>query len=383
MIRLAQDTIDDTDIKELARWLLQTPTPQLTKGKLTFEYEQEYAKLIDRKYCIFVNSGSSANLLMVYSLIVSKRLKNNKIVIPSLGWITTTSPAIMFGLDPILCDINLDNLSADLIELEKIFIKDEPSAFILVTVLGIVPDITAIEELCKKYGVILMIDNCESQCSKYQDKSIESFGLISTCSSYYGHFSGTIEGGIIATDDKELYNIFQMLRSHGWLRDAEKDVSDSLREKWGIDEFNHLYTFYYPAFNVRATDLQAFLGLRQLKKQVANSTKRHNNFLLYESLLNNSYWRLKIEENSFISNLGYPVIHPLRDKIVSKLKENRIEVRPLISGSMGTQPFWIERYGKQVLTNASICTKFGFYVPNHPSLSESEIVSICAIINSF
>jgi CDP-6-deoxy-D-xylo-4-hexulose-3-dehydrase len=380
-IKLALDTIDDTDIKELARWLLQTPTPKLTKGELTVLYEEEYAKENDRKYSVLVNSGSSANLLMVDALIKTNRLKNKKIVVPAISWITTISPLFQLGLKPILCDINLQTLSVDLTHLERIFIEEKPSALILVSVLGIPPQMDEINKLCIKHNVIKLMDNCESEGSSYKNVSIEKFGLMSTCSKYYGHITSCVEGGNICTDDKEIYDMLKMLRSHGWDRDLDEPTKKKLREKHSVSEFDAMYTFYETGYNLRSTDINAFLALRQLKKRNEFAKKRFENFNKYQKYLKSDLFRLEIGKNSFVSNLGFPIIHPNRDEIVKRLIANKIEVRPLISGSMGTQPYWVKYYERQILVNANICTKWGFYVPNYPSLTDRQIYKVCSIVN--
>ena len=117
-ILLAQDTIDKNDFDRLIEWL--KIHPRLTKGEKTIEFETQWAKAVGSKYAVFVNSGSSANLLMLYSLITTNRLKNDKIVVPALSWITDISPIIQFGLDPVLVDCNNKNLSVDLKQLEFI-----------------------------------------------------------------------------------------------------------------------------------------------------------------------------------------------------------------------------------------------------------------------
>jgi CDP-6-deoxy-D-xylo-4-hexulose-3-dehydrase len=194
-IKLVQDTINQEDISELINWL--STNPKLTKGPLTIEFEHLFSKWIGSNYSVFVNSGSSANLLMFYCLIYLNKLKNKKIVVPSLSWITDLSPVIQFNLEPILVDCNLTNLSCDLNHLEEIFINEKPSCFILVSVLGLVPQMDKIVELCNKYDVILLEDNCESQGSMFNNIKLGNFGLMSSFSTYFGHTMSTIEGGLI------------------------------------------------------------------------------------------------------------------------------------------------------------------------------------------
>ena len=378
-ILLAKDTIDKQDIDNLTAWL--STYPRLTKGEKTVEYEKEYAKSADREFAVFVNSGSSANLLAIYGLITTKKLKNKKVIIPALSWITTVSPVIQFGLHPILCDINLDDLSVNLEHLQSLFEIEKPAALFMVSILGLVPDFGAIIELCNKHDVLLIVDNCESQFSEYKSKSIESYGLVSTSSSYFGHNSSTIEGGMITTNDYELYNTFKMLRSHGWDRDLDESEKKRLQEQHGITGFNALYTFYTTGFNLRSTDFNAFIGLGQLKKKDWIRSNRHENFNLYNALLHNSYWKPKDKEDAFVCNLGYPIIHPKRNEIVQALTENNVELRPLISGSMGLQPFWMEAYGKEDYKHVAVVDAFGAYLPNNPLMKKEEIEFICSIIN--
>lgn len=380
-ILLAQDTIDQHDINSLIQWL-QT-YPRLTKGEKTIEFEEKYAQTIGSRYAVFVNSGSSANLLMLYSLLSAKRLKNNKVVVPALCWITDISPAIQFGMEPILCDVNLFNLSVNVSHLEDIFKKEKPAALILVSALGLVPVMDDIADLCKKHDVILLVDNCEGLGSEYKGKHLENYGLMASCSTYFGHIISTIEGGIISTDDKDLYDTIKMLRSHGWDRDLDMEKKTELRQKYNISGFNSLYTFYTTGFNLRSTDLNAFLGLRQLDKLADVIAKRNQNYLLYKKHISNKLWQPNDGPDDFVSNLGYPCLHEKRDAIVQKLQENNVEVRPLISGSMGKQPFFIEKYGKPVEFYATtMIDNHGFYVPNHPFLTEADIKFVCDIINS-
>ncbi len=378
-ILLAQDTVSKEDMANLAAWILTFP--RLTKGDRTIEFEEKWAKTVGTKHAVFVNSGSSANLLMIDALIQSGRLKNKKVVIPALCWITDISPVIQLGLEPLLCDINTYDLSVGLGALEMLFQKESPACLMLVNILGLTPDMKSVSELCKKYDVILLCDNCEGIGSKFQGNYIETYGLMASCSLYYGHHLSCVEGGMITTDDEDLYNMLKMLRSHGWDRDIDTQRKVALQQKHGISGFNSLYTFYETGWNVRSTDLNAFIGIGQLDKLYEVVSKRNNNYLLYDKRIKNNFWKPKITEGGYVSNLGYPVIHPNRDKIVEALIDSGIEVRPLVSGSMGQQPFFIKRYGKMELPNASIVDQFGMYVPNHPMLTDEDIQLVCDIIN--
>jgi CDP-6-deoxy-D-xylo-4-hexulose-3-dehydrase len=380
MISLVNDTIDRNDINKLIEWL--STHPRLTKGPVTLEYEKKWAEWLGTKYSVFVNSGSSANLLMLYALIAANKLKNNKVVIPGLCWATDLSPVFQFNLEPILCDINLDTLSVNLTELEEIFKKESPSVLILVSILGFAPDTLKVKELCEKYDVILLEDNCESLGTEIDKVKLGNFGIMASYSSYFGHHISTIEGGIVATNDEDLYNILLSIRSHGWDRDLTPDAQKKLREKYNISDFNALYTFYYDGFNVRSTDLQAFIGLGQLEKLDGICKKRSENFDYLQKNIKNDFWKPKPIDRTFTSNFCYPIIHPKRDELVRALKEKEVEVRPLVCGSMGNQPFYTQRYGKKELINCNTVDSFGLYIPNNPGLTAEDLDLMINIINN-
>tara|TARA_R110000824_G_scaffold204786_3_gene389536 strand:+ start:7369 stop:8523 length:1155 start_codon:yes stop_codon:yes gene_type:complete len=380
MINLANDTINKKDIDHLISWL--KTYPRLTKGPITKQLEEKWSNWIGRKYSVFCNSGSSANLLMLLSLMQLNKLKrDDAVVVPALAWSTDLSPVMQLGLKPILCDINLEDLSVDLEYLENIFIENKPKTFILTSVLGLVPEMDKIVSLCKKYSVVLLEDTCESMGSKFRDKKLGTFGEMSSFSTYFGHHISTIEGGFVSTDSKEIYDVLVAVRSHGWDRDLDKIKQKQLRKEWDVDEFNSLYTFYFSGLNVRSTDLQAYIGIRQIDKLDNICRIRNQNFLLYDELIKNDYWKVPMDAKNCISNFAYPIIHPNREKIVKELIDNNVEVRPLICGSMGRQPFYVKEFGEKILTNSSIVDNYGFYIPNHPLLKKKDIEKISKIIN--
>jgi len=377
MITLVKDTIDNKDIDRLVDWL--KTYPRLTKGTVTLEFEAKFSKWLGRKYSVFCNSGSSANLLMLS--VLKEKYDSKKVVVPSVAWSTDLAPVIQLGLQPILCDCNMKDLSVDLGHLEKIFTEESPDALLLVSALGLVPDMDRIIKLCSDYDVILLEDTCESLGCEFVNKKLGTFGIMSSFSTFFGHHISTIEGGLISTDDKELYELLVSIRSHGWARDLSVETQLNLSEEWNVSEFDSLYTFYYPGFNMRSTDLQAYIGLAQVDKLDDWGRKRLTNFNLYQELIENDYWKPDIDLNHFVSNFAYPIIHPNRNIIVENLRKNDVEVRPLICGSMGTQPFYVKKYGRLELPNVSVVDKYGFYVPNHPTLTYDEIELICNIVN--
>lgn len=383
MIKLVSDTIDKNDINSLVEWLSQDEIPRLTKGPLTIELEQKWAKKIGSKYSVFVNSGSSSILLTLAALKYHSKLKNNTIIVPGLSWATDVSSPMLLGYDTYMCDCNLEDLSCDLNHLEKLFQLHSPSAFILVSPLGLVPNMDKIVLLCEQYNVILLEDVCESMGSKYGDLYLGSFGMASFYSMYFGHHLSTIEGGFINTDDEELYHLLLMMRSHGWDRDLPEQTQKLLREEFQTSDFDSLYNFYVPGMNVRSTDLQAFIGLRAIDKLDDYSNKRRNNFYHYSSEIKNNILKLKEKPGDFVSSFAIPIVHKKRNDIVKELQDNNIEVRPLIAGNMATKPMWYNENDIPPLPNCELVNEFGFYIPNHQDLTKNEINKITSIINKY
>jgi len=378
-ITLVKDTIDTNDISLLIEWLKTNPI--LTKNKLTIEFEEKFSKYQNRKYSVYVNSGSSANLAMIYSLLISGKLKNKNIILPAVSWTTTVAPIIQVGLNPILCDCDKETLGLDIDDLKRLIKEHSPSVVMLVHVLGFPNKMKEIIDLCLENDIILLEDSCESIGSTYNGIKTGSFGLMSSFSFYFGHHLSTIEGGMITTDDYELYSILKSIRAHGWDRDLDEPFKSELKKGFEVDEFEDLYKFYYPGFNLRSTDLQAFIGIHQMDKIDRVVHTRQFNYFYYNELIKNDYWKITDFPNTYISNFAYPIIHPNRKKIAEELNKGGVDCRPLICGSIGNQPYWVKLYGKQSFNFADIVDKYGLYVPNNPDIGLEEVEYICDIIN--
>ena len=379
-IPLVKDTISREEILSLSDWLRSFP--RLTKGELTLEFEKKWSEWQGCKYSVFVNSGSSANLLMFYALLLSGRLKNKKIIVPAVSWVTTVAPAIQFGLEPIVCDCDPDTLGLDIEHLGKLVEEHGPAAIILVHVLGFPNKMDEIMAICKDRDIILLEDSCESLGSLYKVVKTGNFGSMSSFSLYFGHHLSTIEGGMICTDDEELKDLLISLRSHGWDRDLPPAKQSELRSRYGIDDFRALYTFYHPGFNVRSTDLQAFLGLEQLKKADSVVEARNRNFLIYDSVIKDHENKIRQSEGTLVSNFCYPLITEKRDELVRSLAEAGIDSRPLVCGSIARHPFWYERFGKAELPFAGGGHHNGVRLPNNHQMTRAEVEYVAQVVNS-
>lgn len=380
-IKLVEDTIDKQDVARLIEWLTASKdVPRLTKGPMTIAVEEKWSKWLGVKNTVFCNSGSSANLLMLWALVESGRIStSSKVVVPAISWATDLSPVIQLGMTPILCDCNETDLSIDLDHFYKIVKEERPQVLMLVSVLGLPPEMDKIVQICDEFGVILLEDTCESMGSKFKNQKLGTFGLMSSFSTYFGHHISTIEGGFVSTNDEEMYEILKCVRSHGWTRDSSDEFRSKHTEEWNTNDFDLLYKFYYSGFNLRSTDLQAFIGLGQIDKLDHICEKRNENFHTYNSVLSD-FAPIVSQGDNFVSNFAYPVISKDREKIVKNLQKSNIEVRPLICGSMGHQPFYVKKYGRMAMKNADMVNKYGMYVPNHQNLSKDDVLKVASII---
>lgn len=379
---LAENGIDDNDIERLIEWLLKRE--QLTQGKLTVEFEEQWARWIGTNYAVFCNSGSSANLLMVYAALVSGKLRNKKAIVPSVGWATTISPFIQFGFEPIMCGADPDHFGMELEYLETLCKNHDPALVMMVQVLGVPGNMADLLYLKAKYNFLLLEDACAAAGAEYNGRKVGSFGDMASFSFYYGHQYPTIEGGMVNTDNKELYELLLMLRSHGWGKDLPVETRASLMQKYKVDAFHQPFTFFVPGFNVRSTDLNAFLGLQQMKKVEIISTLRTLNHFYYMVSLDHVTYQ-KTSDYAKICSISFGAIardtlH--RKKIVQALDDNGIETRLFSAGNLGRHPFWILRYPEFRHPVADKIHQCGFFLPNHESLKGSDISFICDVVNS-
>ena len=378
---LAMETISDEDIDALSEWLKSYP--KLTKGDLTLEFEKLWADYVGTKYAVFCNSGSSANLLMIYAALHNGHIENKKIAVPSVGWVTTLSPAIQFGLEPVMVGADPNTFGIDLDQLEKLCEEDCPDAVIFVQVLGVPHYKERMMALKEKYGFILLEDSCAALGAEYSDGSmVGTLGDMASFSFYFGHQLSSIEGGMVNTDSKELYDLMLMLRSHGWGKDLDQETYDAMIEEHEIDDFHKPFTFFVAGFNLRSTDLQAFIGIRQMEKAKWVAQRRYENHVRYaqnlEGYVQFQDWREHKPVSISFGALATSKEH--RTEIVNRLVDSKIETRIFSAGNLGLHPFWVRRYGKFDDEMSNIIHSRGFFVPNYPELTNEDIDYICSVI---
>jgi len=288
---LMEDNIDKEDINSLINFLSQTPIPKLTNGPKVVEFENAWGQWLVTKYNLMVNSGASANELTILAL--NELYEDGEVILPPLTWISDVSSVIFSKFNPVFCDINLKNLSFDLEKLKKL-ITPKTRAIFLTHVLGINGLTDELLNICKENNIHLIEDVCESHGTTFKGKKVGTYGFVSNFSFYFAHHMSTIEGGMICTDNERFYQICRALRSHGMIREM---TNESMRNEIinKNPDLNKDFIFLRPSHNFRSTELNAVLGLSQLKKLDSNNKKRIDNYNYFMSKLNPSKYITNLE----------------------------------------------------------------------------------------
>ena len=379
---LAQETIDREDIAELIAWL--ETNPWLTQGPLTRKFESTWARWLGTEHAVYVNSGSSANLLMYYALALSGRLKNRKVIVPAISWATTVAPAIQLGFEPIMCDGDEETFGLDLAQLDALCREHDPGAVILVHVLGVPHKMEQMQELKHRHGFVLMEDACAATGSRYDGRLVGTFGELSSFSFYFGHHLSTIEGGMVCTNDEQLQDIMLQIRSHGWAKDLAPEKEHALVEEFGVLDFNRCFAFYHPGFNLRPTDLGAKLGLGQLTKIDRVLARRIENHQIYQkNFLASDSFHCQRNERAEICSISFAALaqsEEHRARVARALEAYGVETRPLGGGNMSRQPFWTKRYDAVAMPLADRIHTTSFHLPNNPQISPQQVQQICDVV---
>lgn len=389
MIKLMKSTFykEQTTKKKIADFLVESN--MLSMGTECKKFEEFFSKKQGRKHSLFVSSGSMANLVLMQSLLNMGILKKgDRIFVSSLTWATNIMPIIQLGLIPVAldCEVQTLNVSKDI--LIKNIKAIRAKALFLTNILGFSDDISEIKKVCQKEGILLFEDNCESLGSVMDGVLLGNFGLASTFSTFVGHHISTIEGGMICTDNDELYDMLLMVRAHGWDRNLSLKKQVEIRKNNGVDDFFSRYTFYDLAYNARPTEINGFIGNKQLCYWDEIVLKREKNFKKFHlaSVSNDDFFHLNVEHMETVSNFAMPVICKNQKLFAKyrKLFENAgVEIRPIVAGDMTKQPFY-KKYVKkiQLCKNANFIHQNGFYFPNNPELTKKEISLLVGLLSN-
>ena len=344
-----------------------------TMGEKVKQYEKNFANFIGSSYSIMVNSGSSANLLMIAALFYTKKnelklKRGDEIIVPAVSWSTTYIPLYQYGLKLKFVDIDLHTLNYDLEKLEEA-VNNKTRAIMVVNLLGNPNNFHKINDIVANKEIILIEDNCESLGAIFNKKYCGTYGIMGTFSSFYSHHICTMEGGMIVTDDIELYHILLSLRAHGWTRDLPEE--NQICKKQDDNSFNELFRFILPGFNVRPLEMEGALGIEQLKRLPNIISERRKNAKLIKEILYNHPDIMIQEEIGESSWFGFSlVIKPnsklKRENLLLKLKELGFETRPIVAGNFTKNEvvsyFDYEIHGK--LENAIHIDQNGLFVGN-------------------
>jgi CDP-6-deoxy-D-xylo-4-hexulose-3-dehydrase len=383
---LMSDNIDKEDIQSLIDFLSQESIPKLTNGPKVIEFENSWGNWLGTKYNLMVNSGASANELTMLAL--NYIHGEGEVILPPLTWISDISSVIFSGFKPVFCDINLKNFSFDLDKLKEA-ITPNTKAIFLTHVLGINGLTDEIINLCNERNILLIEDVCESHGATFKNKKVGSFGFASNFSFYFAHHMSTIEGGMICTNDDRFYQICRALRSHGMMREMtdEKLKEEIISEN---PELNKDFIFIRPSHNFRSTELNAVIGLSQLKKLDSNNVSRIQNFKYFIDNLDGSKYLTDFEMDGQC-NYAFIVIlkeasFNKRDSLELALRENGIEYRRGLSGGGNQlrQPYFKKNYSIDYndFKNIDHVHNFGWYIGNYPSLEKEKIDTLVSILNN-
>ena len=383
---LMHQAIEKSDLSAISKYLKKGSSIKLTHGPYVKKFEKEWSKWLGVKYSVMVNSGASANDISMK--IVKEKYGNGEVIVPPLTWVSDISSVINSGLIPVFVDIDSKTLG---ISTDAILdaITPRTRAVFITHVLGLNALTTKLLTELKKKKIALIEDVCESHGAKFKNKKVGTFGLLSNFSFYYAHHMTTIEGGMISTNSKEIYNMARSMRSHGLLREIE-DVKVRKQTAKMHPELNSEFIFLYPAHNMRPTEIGGILGLSQLKRLSKNIQKRNNNFEFFLSLLDSSKYRTDLDLRGH-SNYALIVILKksnleLRNKVETTLFKKGIEFRRGLSGGGNQlrQPYLqkiAKNYNLNDFPNIEHIHNYSWYIGNYPKLEKKKIMDLAAILN--
>ena len=373
---LMHNNITKSDLTKVINFLKKNPV--LTQNKNVEKFEKNWSKWLGVKYSVFVNSGSSANLISMS--ILKEMHPKGEVLVPTLTWVSDIASVIQNNLNFKFIDINPINLCMDENEIIK-KVNSKTVAVFMTYAQGFNGLSKKLLNFLKKRNILLIEDVCESHGAKFENKKLGSFGLMSNFSFYYAHHMSTIEGGMVSTNDKSIYEMARMYRSHGMVREV-KDLRFKYKFKAKYKDLNPEFIFAYPAYNLRNNEINAIIGINQLKKLDNNNLKRTRNLKLFLNCIDHNIYRTNFDLKGS-SNYAFPLILKeknikIRDKLEKIMFKNKIEFR---RGSAGggnqiRQPY-IKKLKKNINPKNFMEVEhihfFGYYIGNYPSLSQKKL----------
>jgi len=380
---LINDNVSRNDRKVLSQFILSGK--RLTNGEKVKEFEKIWSDWLGVKHSVMVNSGASANFI---SIAIAKELLGiGEVIVPPLGWVSDISSIVQLGMKPVIVDVQPENMAITAKNIKDAITKNT-KAIVLVHCLGFNAISTEIIKLAKENNILLIEDCCESHGAKYKNKKIGTFGDISLFSFYFGHHITTIEGGMICVKNTKLLDLAKLFRSHGMTRESSIKMQNDFKLKF--PNLNPLFTFAVAGFNMRSTEINAVLGIEQMKRIDYNIAKRTENLKIWLSQLDPNIYFTKYNMIGS-SNFALPLVLLNKDRnlflnICKILDSEKVEYRigTAGGGNQAIQPF-LKKYKHKIhgkLQNTNHIHEFGLYIGNHTDLKNSQIKSLIKILNN-
>ena len=382
MWKLQENILSKQDKQLASDFLIKSD--RLTQFEYVKDFEKNWSTWQGCKFSTYVNSGSSADLIMLDAVKEYYNIDDfSEVLVPCVTWTTNITSVIQTRLTPVFVDVNLNDFSFDYEKIE-LSITSKTKIILITHLIGISANITKIKEIATKFNLIILEDCCESHGAKFEDTKVGNFGLASTFSFYWGHHMTTIEGGIICSNNEELNDLFILKRSHGLARELHPSKHQKYKDLYPDIDFNFL--FLTQGYNFRNTELHAYIGIHQLANLDTYISIRNNNHDHFTSIINK---HLK----EFIYPIGQPGISSFclpflfkekkyKLKLLNKFKEHNIETRPIISGNLLMQPCFTKYGDYKNFKNSQIVHENGFYIGNNQFINEEKISSLENLIIS-
>jgi CDP-6-deoxy-D-xylo-4-hexulose-3-dehydrase len=384
--QLINDNINMQDKLEMISFI-SSPDVRFTNGPKVREFESIWSDWLGVKHTTFVNSGASANYIMMS---VVKEIKGSgEVIVPPLGWVSDISPVVNLGMTPVFVDVDPETLCIGYDNIVNA-VTDETVAIVLVHALGFNDMEQRLVDFAKERGIILIEDCCEAHGATYNGKKVGSFGDMSNFSFYFGHHITTIEGGTVSTNNDLMHEYIRLFRSHGMTREASQDFQSQYVDKY--PDLNPLFTFAVPGYNMRNSEINAVLGINQMKRIDYNIQRRIDNFDIWNSNLDSNIYftDYTVEGNS---NFALPLVLREENKerfqdICNILEEEKVEYRTGTAGggNQALQPYLVEgKYEFRIHNNLDYTDHIhhsSLYIGNHPELEEQQIINLCKRLNN-
>ena len=380
---LINDNVTQQDRKILSDFILSGE--RLTNGPRVKEFEKVWSDWLGVKHTVMVNSGASANYISI--AMVKELVGKGEVIVPPIGWVSDLSSVVQLGMTPVIVDVDMSNLAITAKNIEDA-ITWKTKAIVLVHCLGFNGLTDEIVKIAKKNNILLIEDCCESHGAKFNDKKVGSIGDISLFSFYFGHHITTVEGGVVCVNDDKLYDLAKLFRSHGMTREASPELQAEYQKDY--PHLNPLFTFAVAGFNMRSTEINAVLGIEQMKRLDSNIDARTNNLHVWLDTLDNTKFVTGFDTRGS-SNFALPLVlqAEYKDKLKAVcdiLEQETVEYRlgTAGGGNQALQPY-LNGFPHRIegkLPVANYIHSNALYVGNHPDLTKEQIINLCNKLNN-